>query len=232
MPVGLRTNSIAAGIPAPARIPASCPAPVPSSGACGSTVRSRSIRAVVEAGRRGPGLLADGRAEVARRPRRPRATVAADGVLVGPAGVQPGGRRGRDGVHPAGDDQRLADGRHAAVAWRRRVRAASTVEASPIMASCRSSSRVVPAWLASPGKSIRHRPCGQMSVPIATGWPRSISPRPCSTCSSTKAPIRRSASGSGPIAAGSRPARAQGVGHRDAVGVGQPAVPGRPSSRR
>ena len=87
------------------------------------------------------------------------------------------------------------------------ARAASTRRAQPSIASCRSASAVVPAWLASPGKSSRHRPCGQMSVPTPTGWPRSIRPRPCSTCSSTKLPIRRSVSGSGPIRPGRRPAR-------------------------
>ena len=85
-------------------------------------------------------------------------------------------------------------------------RAASTAPAYPSIASCRSSSRVVPAWLASPAKSRRHRPCGQMSLPTAIGWSRSTSARPCSTCSSTKLPMRRSASSSRPIWCGSRPA--------------------------
>ena len=85
-------------------------------------------------------------------------------------------------------------------------RAASTAPAYPSIASWRSSSRVVPAWLASPVKSSRHRPCGQMSLPTATGWSRSTRARPCSTCSSTKLPIRRRASSSRPIWCGSRPA--------------------------
>ena len=84
------------------------------------------------------------------------------------------------------------------------------------MASRRSSMRVVPAWLASPGMSMRHRPCGQMSVPMATardGSVRSSPPSgasaralPCSTCSSTKRPMRRTASSSRPRVSGSRPA--------------------------
>ena len=93
------------------------------------------------------------------------------------------------------------------------------------MASCRSASRVVPAWSATPGKSSRHRPCGQMSVPRATGWSRSISPRPCSTCSSTKAPTRRSVSGSGPSSSGSRPAE------RRASAMVTPSLSRRPSAR-
>ena len=75
------------------------------------------------------------------------------------------------------------------------------------MASSRSASAVVPAWLASPGTSTRQRPCGQMSLPTPTEWPRSTRCRPCSTCSSTNAPIRASVSSSRPRMAGSRPAR-------------------------
>ena len=45
-----------------------------------------------------------------------------------------------------------------------------------------------------------------MPVPTATGLPRSISPRPCSTCSSTKHPMRRSVSSSRPTCARSCPA--------------------------
>ena len=44
-PVGLRTKIIVAGIPALARIPASCPAPVPSTGAESSRQLSRVINA-------------------------------------------------------------------------------------------------------------------------------------------------------------------------------------------
>ena len=95
----------------------------------------------------------------------------------------------------------------------------------PIIASRRSASLVVPAWLASPGSRSRHRPCGQISVPMATGRPRSIRPRPCSTCSSTKAPTRRSASGSGPMSPGRRPEAAQRLGHAHAVAVGQAERP-------
>ena len=85
-------------------------------------------------------------------------------------------------------------------------RAAMIMAASPSIASSRSSRRVVPAWLACPGRSTRHRPCGQMSLPTPTAWPRSTRARPCSTCSSTKVPILASASSSRPRPAGSRPA--------------------------
>ena len=93
------------------------------------------------------------------------------------------------------------------------------------MASRRSSRRVVPAWLASPGKSSRHRPWGQMSVPTATGWPRSTSARPCSTCSSTKLPMRSRVSWSGPMSSGSRPALAS------ASAIVVPSASSRPLAR-
>ena len=43
-------------------------------------------------------------------------------------------------------------------------RADSTAAASRSIGSSRSTSRVVPAWLASPSRSSRHRPCGQMPL--------------------------------------------------------------------
>ncbi len=66
----------------------------------------------------------------------------------------------------------------------------------------------MPAWLASPIRSSRHRPCGQIAAPTPTGRSRSTRPRPCSTCSSTNVPTRRSVSGSAPRWAGSCPASA------------------------
>ena len=48
------------------------------------------------------------------------------------------------------------------------ARVARTRAACLSIASSRSSRRVVPAWLAVPGTSIRHRPCGQMSLPTPT----------------------------------------------------------------
>ena len=49
-------------------------------------------------------------------------------------------------------------------------RAMRTASASTTMASRRSASGVVPAWLATPGMSRRQRPCGQMCVPTPTGY--------------------------------------------------------------
>ena len=57
-------------------------------------------------------------------------------------------------------------------------------------------------------RSSRQRPCGQIALATPTGASVSTSARPCSTCSSTKAPTRRSASSSRPSAAGSCPAAA------------------------
>ncbi len=50
------------------------------------------------------------------------------------------------------------------------ARAASTVSAYVSIGSRRSSIRVVPAWLASPWKSKRQRPCGQIAPATPTGW--------------------------------------------------------------
>ncbi len=47
--------------------------------------------------------------------------------------------------------------------------------------------RVAPAWLGSPVKSNRQRPCAQLVEATATARPRSTRSRPCSTCSSTNA---------------------------------------------
>jgi hypothetical protein len=92
----------------------------------------------------------------------------------------------------------------------------------------------VPAWLASPRKSKRQRPCGQMADAMPTRSPDRSRARPCSTWSSTKAPMRASRSGSGPMPSGSYPpfgvgtdavrvvpGGLHGLRERDAVAVGQ-----------
>lgn len=91
-------------------------------------------------------------------------------------------------------------------------RAASTVSAYVSIGSRRSARRVVPAWLASPRKSNRQRPCGQMAEAMPTGSPVRSRARPCSTWSSTNAPIRASRSGSGPMVPGSYPAPSMAAG--------------------
>ena len=118
------------------------------------------------------------------------------GVLAAAPRVEPGGDVARDRVdaararrRPCRRWRRNRAPRHTTSRSGRRWRGRSS-------ASWRSSMRVVPAWLASPGMSMRHRPCGQMSVPMATaraGSERSSVPSgasasalPCSTCSSTK----------------------------------------------
>lgn len=68
--------------------------------------------------------------------------------------------------------------------------------------------RVVPAWLPWPVKRSRQRPWPRTLDATPTGAPRSISPRPCSTCSSRNRPMRDSAASSRPARAGSSPAPA------------------------
>ncbi len=85
-------------------------------------------------------------------------------------------------------------------------RAARTTSAAGSIGSARCSSGVVPAWLPCPVNRNRHRPCARIEVARPTGAARSTRPRPCSTCSSTKQPIRPIASGSAPSPAGSTPA--------------------------
>ena len=82
--------------------------------------------------------------------------------------------------------------------------------ASVAIGSSRSPIRAVPAWSARPAISSRHRPWGQILVPTATERSRSIRPRPCSTCNSTKSPMRAMRCGSAPTIRGSRPARVIG----------------------
>ena len=81
----------------------------------------------------------------------------------------------------------------------------------------------MPAWSARPVKSKRHRPCGQMlsATPMAASI--GASARPCSTCSSTNAPIRPSRSSSGPSRLGSAPAARHRRGQRDPVVVAEAA---------
>ena len=75
------------------------------------------------------------------------------------------------------------------------------------MASRRSSSAVVPAWLASPGTSIRQRPCGQMWLPTPVGVHIVQGTTPARRAGSTNAPIRPWVR-IRPGASGSRPAAA------------------------
>ena len=144
--------------------------------------------------------------------------------LTGCAGVEPGSGRTGDGVHPAGLILILPMVARLPCALAA-ARVASTARAQSITASRRSLSLVVPAWLASPGISIRHRLCAHSPLPTPTARPRSIRPRPCSTCSSTKAPTRARVSGSGPRVLGAPPSGAHRLGHGDAVRVTQRSRP-------
>ncbi len=86
--------------------------------------------------------------------------------------------------------------------------AASTAADAATTGSLRPAIGVAPAWLPSPVKVTRHRPWARIAEATATGAPRSASARPCSTCSSTKAPSEARRSSSRPIPAGSIPAAA------------------------
>ena len=127
---------------------------------------------------------------------------------------------------PPGDDVHLADGGDAAV----RLGGAAGRDdqaARPSIASSRSSRAVVPAWLASPGRSTRQRPCGQMSLPTPTGVAEvAARARPCSTCSSTKVPTRASVSSSRPRCGRVVARRAHRLGHRHAVASASPGPVG------
>ena len=97
--------------------------------------------------------------------------------------------------------------------------AASAVAAKDSIGSRRSSIRVAPAWLASPVKSKRQRPWGQISLARPTAASRCTRSRPCSTCSSTKQPTRPSQS-AGP-GRGSRPGGRHRVEQGYAAAVAQ-----------
>ena len=203
-------------------MPASWPAAVPSTGAPPSSRASRPASAGVEAGVRGrttpPGPA---RLGGRRRPRPPPPVPRRRPARARPARRSPrtGSRSPRSAAPPPCPRWPRTRGRAAA------SRAAAIAAASASIGSRRSASRVVPAWLASPARSSRHRPCGQIESATATGRSSSTSPRPCSTCSSTKVPTRASAAGSGPTSAGSRPAR------RSASASVTPSASRRPSPR-
>ena len=156
-----------------------------------------------------------GPAPPARRPwRPPRAR-----RVVRPAGVEPGGDPGRDGVDAAGLDGTLPTVATQPCA-RRRPRAARTAAAS------RASGRGgPPAGWCPRGWPRRRGPAASgraaRSRPTPTGWPRSTRPRPCSTCSSTNGRSAPASRDRGPRCAGSRPGRRHRLGHGDAVGVGE-----------
>ena len=195
--------------------------------------RRRAVRPAVRRGRGRTRVRSvhDSSAErpAARRRRRPRRARTPPGVLA--AGVEPGRDVRRDGVDPVGGHPDLAAGRHGVVALGRgagrqddvRRRRASGRRGRPA-GSC---PRGRPAR---PGRCASGR-AGRWPCRPPTARPRSTSARPCSTCSSTNVPIRRSASGSGP-------SRRVGPPRRTAsaivvpVAVGEPGAPARRSARR
>ncbi len=91
-------------------------------------------------------------------------------------------------------------------------RAASTVSAYVTIGSRRSVSRVVPAWLASPGSRTASGRAARWRRRCRQGSPVRSRARPCSTWSSTNAPIRARRSGSGPMVPGSYPAASMAAG--------------------
>ena len=151
--------------------------------------RRRRSTAVHDSSTRGrpPAARADvGDHGARRRPRSaPRASsqaVTADGIALTPLGPTPTLPTVASAPRPLGGrprrqdrgGQRRASGRPGRrAAWCRRGRRA-------------------------PRRSSRHRPCGQIDAATPTGGAASRSARPCSTCSSTNVPTRRSASSSRP----------------------------------
>ena len=94
----------------------------------------------------------------------------------GAARVEPRRHPRRDRVRAVRLDVHASERRDATLRMTGRpARATSTVAANGSIGSCRSANRVVPAWFASPAKVNRHRPCGQIPVPIPTGASRSTS---------------------------------------------------------
>ena len=191
-------------MPSFARMPASCPAPVPMTGRPPSIVAirrastgSKSVVGVQDSWviRPSNSLTTSRTSETTRStasasvPRASSQPLAAEAMALTPPGTTC--------TLPTVATQPCVSAAR---------RAAMMPAARPSMASSRSSSPVVPAWLASPGTSKRQRPCGQMSLPTPTAWPRSSRARPCSTCSSTKVPTRASVSSSRPRWSGSCPA--------------------------
>ena len=113
-----------------------------------------------------------------------------------------------------------------------RDRAEWTDDAKASIGSRRSTSRVDPAWLASPPNVNSHRPCGQIDDATATGASTRSSARPCSTCSSTNTPTRSARCGSAPRCSGVAADSNKCFRQRDSVDVAQSARPVGDPARR
>ena len=216
-PVGLRTNSIAVGMPAAAEdagVVAGAGVEhggAPSSSA-DSRVAQRARRSVVAP-------VQDSSTSVAADARPPRVDVGDDGPhlrrLAGPRASSQAVTCEGIALTPLGSTSHLAAGGDAAVAARPPARAASTTVAQR-------EHRVVPVgqprwsrrgWPRRAGRSASGR-AARSRCRRRPARSRSIRPRPCSTCSSTKVPIRRSVSSSRPSASASMPGRGHRLGQR------------------
>ena len=93
--------------------------------------------------------------------------------------------------------------------------------ASSSIGSSRSANRAVPAWSPRPCISTRQRPCGRISpqTPSGASTSSAASVKPCSTCTSTKAPIRRDHLVVAPDRVDVQARLGRGLGVGDAVGV-------------
>ena len=207
---------------APERIPASCPAPVPSTGTVQAGVPAQDAgefvaQGVVELDDGREGLPDDVQVDAVRGGvLAGRLLDAADhgveGLLVGGAGVEPAAHQGGDGVDAVRLDGDLAEGGDGAGELgprggrrARSRRTAASGRAGPPAGWCRR------GW---------PRPGSRTASARAARWRRRCRPRspvrsrarPCSTCSSTNAPMRASRSGSGPMASGSCPAASMACG--------------------
>ena len=188
--------------------PRRAPRPVPEQRRVGQYAVQPAHERGVEVGRRGPRLL------LVRSPPR-RSASAVDGLDRGgptaraaAARVEPGRDVARDGVDAARLDVAPCRRWRRSRAPRHTTAVACTTSARPSIASRRSSRRVVPAWLASPGQvdappavrpDVGADGDGAGRVGEVVGLPSgaSASALPCSTCSSTngvdpsRAPRRR-----------------------------------------
>ena len=189
-PVGLRTNSIALGTPADARIPASCPAPVGRIGRAAERPR-RPGRAGPRRSRR-PGVHDSSTltSAPAARGQLGHDPVARDRGLVGAAGVQPGADRQGIGV---GAVRATRDLPKVATAPRRSA-ASRAAQHGPGEAAASGRRGLPGGWCPrgwpAPRKSNRQRPCGQIAEATPTGASRSTRPAPARRGARRTSPTR------------------------------------------
>ena len=202
----------------------------PSAPASTCASRSRSASSKTVGGIHDSSTGAD-----AARPRRPRRPATRTSSGAGPRASSQAVTSDGMALTPFGLHQHLADRGHGAAA----ARAAAPGGGDHRGAARASGRRGRPAGWCRRGWPGRAGPAASGRA-ARSRWPRRPrrrrrrpdSSRPCSTCSSTKAPTRRSVSSSGPTASASSPAAAIASAMRGAVAVGQRRGRGRRRARR